>query len=277
MFFLFSNSLEGAYAMSGDRNADTLALLRRQVERIERRHGGARDTAPRLTTGLSAVDDHLGGGLTTGAIHEVLSNGADTLNTARSTRFVASVLGRTRGQVAWIGCQTLDIHAAGLRQLGLNPGRLICIELPDADIAAVTEDALREPGLVAVVSDLTTPLTLTASRRLVLAAERSGVTGFLLPRMPLSALPPSAAASRWQITSPPRSPARPDTPVLDSTGLCRLDLLRLRGGLPAQWDLEVAYAPPYSLALAPVLADRTATTNILPWVGRRSAPDRASA
>lgn len=261
-------------------NSETLALLRMQIERIEKRHGTDMAASPRLSVGIPEIDAHLDGGLVAGGIHEVLSSGHDAACAARSARFVASVLSSTHGQVAWIGSRNLDVHAAGLRQVGLNPGRLICIEVPDEDVPSVAEDALRERGLVAVVTDIAEPLSLTISRRLLLAAERSGTTGFLLPRTPLETLPPTAACSRWRIAPRPLPRIHPSSVATlppQGHGLWRLDLLRLRGGKPAAWDIEVSYAPPYSLALAPLLENRTPAPHVVPDTAPGPAACRATA
>ncbi|MCP1232077.1 hypothetical protein [Acetobacter indonesiensis] len=73
------------------------------------------------------------------------------------------------------------------------------------EVPALCEDILREKGLLALVAELDTPLTLTTSRRLQLAAETGRVTGFLLHRPAHRQrdrpLPPSACHTRWRISS----------------------------------------------------------------------------
>src|SRR3546814_16845253 len=82
------------------------------------------------------------------------------------------------------------------------------------------------------------PLDLTASRRLAVAAEASGVTALMLR---IDAAPtPSAAHTRWQVAAAPTQPLEanaPGIPALD------LPLLRQRGaaGGPhvcVEWDRD---------------------------------------
>jgi protein ImuA len=74
-------------------------------------------------------------------------------------------------------------------------------------------------------------LDLTESRRLQLAAETSGATGFLFGHA--ASAPIAAPISRWKISSPSEKlPQRFDQPVWS------LDLLYCRGGRPGNWTLE---------------------------------------
>ncbi len=101
--------------------------------------------------------------------------------------------------------QGLQPCGAGWAQLGLDPRRLVVVEAPDSlALLRAGLDAARCPGLAAVVLETWGPLPdydLTASRRLVLAAERSGALVIVLrgdaqPRA-------SAAQTRWQIAPAP--------------------------------------------------------------------------
>jgi protein ImuA len=128
-------------------------------------------------------------------------------------------------------------------------------------VLLVMEEGLRHAGLAGVVGELNGPLSLTASRRLQLAAEVSGVTAFLIRRSrrfddPVLAQP-SAAATRWRVASVPSAPPLPDSP--DTPGLgpprWRLDLLRCRGGEPHSWMLE-AFDATGRCRVVPDLGDR---------------------
>src|SRR3546814_11738095 len=69
------------------------------------------------------------------------------------------------------------------------------------------------------------PLDLTASRRLAVAAEASGVTALMLR---IDAAPtPSAAHTRWQVAAAPSQPLEANAPGLPALDLT---LLRQRGG-----------------------------------------------
>jgi protein ImuA len=78
------------------------------------------------------------------------------------------------------------------------------------------------------------PLDLTASRRLAMAAESSGVTTLLLR---IAAAPaPSAAQTRWRVAAAPSLPLAanaPGHPAFD------LELMRQRGGPEGlRWQVE---------------------------------------
>ena len=73
------------------------------------------------------------------------------------------------------------------------------------------EEGLRTPGIVAVVGEVGS-LPMVASRRLQLAAERSGITAFVLRRWREGGLAaherslPNAAVTRWRIAALPSPP-----------------------------------------------------------------------
>jgi protein ImuA len=107
---------------------------------------------------------------------------------------------------------------------------------------------------------------MVASRRLQLAAERSGITAFLLRRWregrqaARERALPNAAVTRWRIA------ALPSRPMRDEPGVghrrWRVELQRCRGGEPASWEMparemEVPDATDH-VSLATALVDRPA-------------------
>ncbi len=158
--------------------------------------------------------------------------------------------------VLW--CATArDLFAPGLACAGLPPDRVIHAEAPDdRTVLLVMEEALRHAGLSAVVGELAR-LPMTASRRLVLAAEKSGVMALALRRRPEGKPEDqglTAACTRWRITPLPSAP-------LPMPGLGRarwqVELTRCRGGLPKTWIMEACDAQG-CLAVPADLADRPA-------------------
>ncbi len=115
-------------------------------------------------------------------------------------------------------------------------------------------------GLPRSSGELAGPLTLTASRRLQLAAERSGVPAFALRRSRRHADPdlaaPNAAATRWRLAALPSAPPLPEVPDVPGLGRTRWqpDLVRCRGGEPRSWIVEECDAQG-CLALVADLAD----------------------
>ena len=262
--------------------ARVLDALRLQIGRIERRGRHEAASAARLRFGIDAIDAVLPqGGLAAGTLHEVLGEGADSEHTTVPSLLVGSLLARMampsqcpaappQGQVLW-AMRGRDLFAPALAAVGLHPERLILVEAGNA-VLDVMEEALRHPGLLGVVGEIDGRLGLTASRRLQLAAEASGVIGFAIRRSrrfddPALAAP-SAAASRWRVGVLPRpidrtAPGASQAPEpMLGPALWRLELMRCRGAgvsvaLPVHWVLEACHETG-CLSLAAALADRPA-------------------
>jgi len=194
------------------------------------------------------------------------------------------------GPVLWC-LKRPDLYGPGLLAHGLDPARLVLITAPrDEDILWAVEEGLRTPGLAAVVGEIGR-LPMVAGRRLQLAAERSGVTAFLLRRWRngeeamAERERPSAAVTRWRVRAlPAQEGDDPRLRQLIGRPRWRVELLRCRGGVPAQWVVEsrvvesrvvgsgvveVADATGH-VRLSPELADRPATAP-KQKLGRREA------
>ncbi|BAK86126.1 hypothetical protein GLX_29720 (plasmid) [Komagataeibacter medellinensis NBRC 3288] len=156
-----------------------LEALRAQVSRLE---GQGRRRRGVLPFGVPEIDGRLpDGGLALGALHEVAGGGHDALNAAASGLFSAGIAARTRGKVLWIATRQ-DLYAPALQQVGLSARRTIYVAASsDVDVLACFEEALRHQGLGAVVAEVAR-LSMTASRRLQLAAETSGALGIAIRR-----------------------------------------------------------------------------------------------
>ncbi|HEY5379305.1 MAG TPA: damage-inducible protein [Pseudolabrys sp.] len=229
--------------------------LRLRIATLE--HGG--DHRSILALGIPAIDRALpGGGLPRGALHECAGGGLGAVHGAAAALFVAGVLGRLKGQVFWC-LRARDLFAPALAGAGLPPDRVIYAEASDdKTVLLCMEEGLRHKGLAGVVGEVAR-LPVTASRRLQLAAETSGVTAFVIRRWRVATEAaqfnqPSAAATRWRITAAPSAP-------LTVPGIGRprwkLELLRCRGGDSAEWDVEVCDETGH-LALSAELADGSA-------------------
>jgi protein ImuA len=239
-----------------------LPELRERIRRIERPTAAVHGVLP---FGVAAIDRVLpGGGLARGALHEILGTGGDEEDGALAAAFAAGILGRLArtgdGTVLWC-LPRPDLYGPGLAAHGLDPAHLVLVRAGrDTEILWAMEEGLRAPGIVAVVGEVGT-LAAVASRRLHLAAERSGIIAFLLRRWRDGAQAarernlPNAAVTRWRIAALP-SQSLPGEPGVGRPRW-RVELLRCRSGEPACWEVEEANATGY-VSLASALADRSA-------------------
>jgi len=224
--------------MNEVRRQEVLAELKARVRASELGNRPA-GTLPSLPFGLPEIDSTLpSGGLMLGAVHEVLGGGPDSVHGAAAASFLGGILARTEGPVIWTFVRR-DLFAPALAGVGLHPDRVIYVEAGDSKtVLLVLEEALRHVGLGGVVGEIDGPVGLTASRRLQLAAEASGVLGLIMRRPRRLAVnaetEPTAAHTRWRVTAVPSGLPlswSPETPGV-ARGRWKLDLLRCRGGEP---------------------------------------------
>ena len=248
--------------MDEARRNEVLAELKAMVRAAEL---GNRPTGalPSLPFGLNEIDSALPtGGLMLGAVHEVMGGGPDSVHGAAAASFVGGILARTQGPIIWTFVRR-DLFAPALAGVGLHPDRVIYVEAGDSKtVLLVLEEALRHVGLGGVVGEVDGVIGLTASRRLQLAAETSGVLGLIMRRprrLTVNAeLETTAAHTRWRVTSVPSGPPliwSPATPGL-ARARWQLDLLRCRGGEPKCFVVGACDATGH-LGLSADLADRS--------------------
>lgn len=215
--------------------------LRAKIAALEAAGRGVAETLP---FGDPAIDRLLpGGGLPLGRWHELVGEGLEVETAAAPAAFaalMAAPLAR-RGEAVWV-LRRDDLYAPGLAGLGFPADRLIQVCARDeAEALSVTEDALATVGVAAVFAEVD-EVDLTAGRRLQLACERRGATGFVIRRRPYGGragrLTGSAAATRWRIAAEPGAPA----PFGLGAPRWRAELERCRGGRPGAWILEAAAA-----------------------------------
>ena len=227
----------------------SLADLRQQLAGLSR--GAATQDAGRVGFGAALLDAQLGGGLERAALHELLAGGV-----ADQPAAVAVALGLA-GRAAqgrpllWVrqdaqGMAMGRPHPPGLAELGLDPAQLLLVRTADAMATLrAGADGARCAALGAVLIEpfgAPRQLDLTASRRLSLAAQATGVFTLLLRGLPATpgAATPSAAQTRWLVASRPSRALAANAPGPPAAGL---RLLRHRRGLGEQewhveWDCE---------------------------------------
>jgi protein ImuA len=237
--------------------SSSIAELRRVLERAET-PAGAREALP---FGVAAIDGYLpGGGLAQGALHEVIDGGSAETCAAVATLFIGGILARLAGPVLWC-CRSRDLFAPALARIGLHPDRVIFCETgKDRDVHPSMEEGLRCAGLAGVVGEVT-KLSLTASRRLQLAAGHSGVMALVLRRWWTAeqyalAGEPNAAVTWWRLSQHPSLPGPFEGMP---RALWHAELLRVRGGEAHSWiveacDAQGGLALPAALAVRPAAA-----------------------
>ncbi len=215
----------------------TADALRRVIHGIEEAGSPGR---PRLPLGVPEIDRALpGGGLRLGSIHEVAGDEA-------ATGFCAALLARAgsggapgeapggarEGSLLWLA-RGDDLYAPGLVRYGIGAGQLLVVSglHRQEDMLWAMEEALRCRAVRGVVAE-TGRIGLAAGRRLMLAAEGTGVLGLVLSRgVPHggarrgrggAGVP--VAVSRWRVTG-------------EREARWRVELLRCRGGRPAEWTV----------------------------------------
>lgn len=156
-------------------------------------------------------------------VHEVCGPGAHG--------FAAIQAALHKGPVLWIGAGHAPerLFPPGLVPV-LDPSRLIAVGTrSETDLLWATEEGLRAGPLGLVVASPDKPLSLTAGRRLQLAAEAGRTTGLLLVRAGAGS---NATETRWQAA-----------PVLHADGVTdqswqEWSLLKNKKGTNGTWILR---------------------------------------
>jgi protein ImuA len=226
------------------RTSAGLPIVEELRERIRRLDGAAARRRLVLPFGIKEIDRHLpGGGLALGALHEVAGGGNGAINGAAAALFAAGIAARTRGLVLWCVIRQ-DLFAPALAQAGLAPDRVIYAEAGDeTSVLVCFEEGLRHGGLAAVVAEVAL-LSMTASRRLQLAAESSDAIGIAIRRWRRHTEAadfgqPTASVTRWRVSALPATPL----PV-PGVGRARwqLELIRCRTGESSDFEVEACDA-----------------------------------
>ncbi|MDP1027433.1 hypothetical protein Q5H91_09435 [Sphingomonas sp. KR1UV-12] len=210
----------------------------RQGRRIAAGGGGAPGAAAPVAEGA-----WYGQGLTRGQLHEVYAG--EAADAAAATGFsVALALAAAALPLLWIRTEAAERQAGrtlagGLAELGLPPSALMLVVTADEPaLLRTAADAARCAGVGTVLIEswgLAPGLDLTATRRLMLGAEASGVT---VLSVRLGADPvPSAAASRWRVAAAGSTALAADAP---GGPAFEIECLRRRGG-PAGWRGRVEW------------------------------------
>lgn len=298
-----------------------LADLRDRMRCVER--GNLAETACSAASTFSLLEDPNFPTLAKGALHEV--RGRAHPDRPAALGFLMALIARLQRAETQSGhpdtrpilwCEqvsgTLDfgtLYGPGLASFGLDPARFIVARAKTtAELLWAMEEGARCGAISSVVGSFgpRASLDLTASRRLQLAAERTGTAVFLL-RQPSDSLA-TIARSRWLISTRVSGNChnRGEVQVLRDTPTNHLSQDRFRnviglprwqvnmekcqsvsGGTqsnrPGTWEMEWDYAA-YRFRLVPPLvdrpvlpkhgADREASTGELAYLGQRGEPKK---
>lgn len=221
------------------------ASLKQAIEAIEAvcLRGRTKSARVHVETGISAIDETLGGGFTRGTIHELLPKSVQDLGSAAGFAFGLAARAHEPGahtlyiQHDFTSAETGRPYLPGLKLSGFDTSSLIYLHVPRAeDVLWAMNEALKCRGFSAVIAEFpahTRILDLTSTRRLTLAAQEG--LGFGLILRHAATVEPNAATTRWFVSS---APSRGDHfGGLGAPGF-HLDLVKNRFGSSGQWQVE---------------------------------------
>jgi len=151
--------------------------------------------------------------------------------------FLLAQLDRSK-PLLWVQERMAILESGRVHPPGLPTQQLVHVETRDSkDALWAMEEGLRCSGLSAVIGEIwgdPKVLDFTATRRLAVASERSGVAAFLIRLGGHANL--SGARMRWRIASAPSlvndlDRKAPGTPAWDA------ELFRARGMPPGRWSV----------------------------------------
>lgn len=216
--------------------AEKIQIARQLQAKINAMQGLGKLTNEPARTGLAPFTAAFPGNVfPTGAIHEFLSyEPAAAASTSGFITAVTSKLIKTGDICLWVANGN-KVFPAGLKSFGLEPDRIVFITATHHKEALwIIEEALKCEALTAVIGEIQ-ELSFTDSRRLQLAVENSGVTGFIhryCPRFENAV----ACTTRWKITPLP-SLMQDNLPGVGHS-TWDVQLLKVRNGRPNAWQVN---------------------------------------
>lgn len=195
-------------------------------EKIANLDGTSRRSA-RTVSVCDFIDNALPArGLPLGCIHEIKGNFASVI--AFSGLLCARI--SRKGAIVYIA-PNRNFYPLGLLpySVRLEQWVHVCARRPQ-DLLWTLLETLRCPQVNAVLAVLPPQADLTTCRRLQLAAESSGATGFLIGNSLSSSL--ASAITRWRV-----APVRSFSGQAFDQSAWRVDLAYCRGGCPENWKV----------------------------------------
>lgn len=217
-----------------------LQELRRRIEKIEKSSG----VGPERRLGEACLLGPLQ--IAPGALHEIrIEEWRDAPAAYGLAHAIAGAIKAQTGKPAyWIsegraGCSLGRPYGCGLVGFGVDPAQFVVIHPRNIEEALwATEEVVNAPGVGVVFAEFLKShrrLDLTATRRLQLAAENSGVAPVLLRSV--ADQEASAARTRWLIAPAPSAPNIYDLKA-SGNSRWRVQLEKSRDGGRGVWLLE---------------------------------------
>jgi protein ImuA len=215
---------------------EKLEIARQLQAKINAMQGLGKLNIEPANEGLAPFNAAFPGGIfPKGAIHEFISY--ESANAASTSGFITAVTGnlmKDGGLCLWVANGT-KVFAPGLKHFGLNPDRIVFINAARTkDVLWIIEEALKCEALTAVIGEIK-ELGFTESRRLQLAVEHSGVTGFIHRYCP-HAENAVACTTRWKISALPGL-AQDNLPGVGYSSW-NVELVKVRNGRPYSWQVS---------------------------------------
>ena len=215
--------------------------------------------AERIPLGAAQADQWLGGGLAAAGLHEAYAAKMEDGPAAIGFTLALARMRAGGAPLLWLrqrGRPSIP-YGPGLHQMGIAPAQVTLLTLPDTKaLLRAASDCARDGAAAAILLELTGRqklFDLTASRRLLLSAMRSG-TMLLLVRH--GAEPsPSAAQTRWRVASAPSRALAANAPGRPAFDLALTRHKGARDGLQLilEWNNEQAcFAEPSASAVSPL-------------------------
>jgi len=224
--------------------AEGIASLKQTIAAIEAvcLKGNSASARMHVETGVPAIDGALGGGLQRGTIHEFLPKAPLDLGSAAGFAFGLAACAHQREQHLLYIQHDFTLQEAGrpylpgLKLAGIDTASLIYLHVPrPEDVLWAMGEALKCRGFAAVIAEFPSHarvLDLTATRRLVLAAQEGMGFGLLLRHS--GTIEPNAATTRWLVSA---APSRADEFGGIGKAHFHLDLVKNRFGPSAEWTV----------------------------------------
>lgn len=224
--------------------------LRGHIARLENsvpQFSGSRSRGQNWTFDVADIDSHLPErGLARSGLHDISPHAYGDIPAAM--RFALAMAIRRvsdpveRRPLLW--CRVVrevreygNLYGHGIESMGLPRHRFVTVTLKrPVDALWVAEEALKSGAVAIVIADVDAKHTsLTATRRLSLAAQTGKAAGLLVFTTPQSGA--TSSHTRW-IASASRSQPPPYDPHAPGKPSWNLELVRARGGRPGAWVVE---------------------------------------